>query len=453
MKTLFFTFLLSIPCAASAAEAKNSDLADFFNENAAAIEQVAGGRPESKPAIQEKPAAAPVAEEVYKRPDGHRMLLEIRAAVKPSANQEKKIAALIGEWVSDFDSLIMGYEKTKKKKREDEMRSKLTEMEALNGRMRDAIRVFLDYEQRQAYDEMLPASGSPPPAEAKAPASGGPVESSIRGVQNILVYNSDEKSPVPLEEYLSTRHQPSWTGEKGRSYIEVKFEAFIYRGPGKAEPSDLSWRIMKSSGAYCVQPRSISSFMALRGDKGTRRDPVLIGNLCGRRCGPKAMDYPGELRPDLPCFRMEKKDGEHYLVNFDAAAHITDPAEAAAYKAVLRERRKWAGREQKALDATAKYQGLIWLHREMKRDAALIFELKPACLQSQEAPWVYIVSFRFVPKKNWKQVMAPSLGLSPDQLQDAEETTMGQFEVDFKKNDIGAYGGDYWANSLLAAAR
>ncbi|MDD5209533.1 MAG: hypothetical protein PHV36_09105 [Elusimicrobiales bacterium] len=135
MKKLLILALLALPAAAWSQELSKADL-------------------EETPAA--KAAAAESAEPVQ-RPDAQKIMSELSAALRLSSKQEDRISSAINKRMAQFDKLLKEYEKNvaEEKKWRYKMNASRYEMVKMNRELPDAIREFLDDDQRQSYDELL----------------------------------------------------------------------------------------------------------------------------------------------------------------------------------------------------------------------------------------------------------------------------------------------------------
>ena len=145
---------------------------------------------------------APAAEADLSRPDSQKILAGLTAELRLSAKQEEHIGAAIDAKSKSFDKLLKDYDKASAE--ETKWRYKVNdlkhEMSRINKDLPDAIRDFLDDDQRQSYDALLaarskPASGSgrnaaaheaggdgaaPPAAAAPAGQSAAPASKLVK---------------------------------------------------------------------------------------------------------------------------------------------------------------------------------------------------------------------------------------------------------------------------------
>ena len=140
MKTFLVLALLALPAAAWSQELSKTELDESPAAKSAAIE------------------AADTLEPVQ-RPDAQKIMSELSAALRLSSKQEDRISTSINKRMSQFDKLMKEYEKNvaEEKKWRYKMNASRHEMVKLNRELPDAIREFLDDDQRQSYDELLEA--------------------------------------------------------------------------------------------------------------------------------------------------------------------------------------------------------------------------------------------------------------------------------------------------------
>lgn len=150
MKKLLILALLALPAAAWSQELSKADL-------------------EETPAAQ---AAAAESLEPVQRPDAQKIMSELSAALRLSSKQEDRISSAINKRTAQFDKLLKEYEKNlaEEKKWRYKMNASRYEMVKMNRELPDAIREFLDDDQRQSYDELLEAKKPDAAAVEQAPA-------------------------------------------------------------------------------------------------------------------------------------------------------------------------------------------------------------------------------------------------------------------------------------------
>ncbi len=133
MKKLLILALLALPAAAWSQELSKADL-------------------DETPAAKAAESAEPV-----QRPDAQKIMSELSAALRLSSKQEDRISSAINKRMVQFDKLLKEYEKNvaEEKKWRYKMNASRYEMVKMNRELPDAIREFLDDDQRQSYDELL----------------------------------------------------------------------------------------------------------------------------------------------------------------------------------------------------------------------------------------------------------------------------------------------------------
>lgn len=128
--------------------------------------------------------AAPAGESAQpQRPDAARILSDLSAELRLSSRQEERITEAINRKGKDFDKLLKEYDKAYAE--EKKWRYKVNElkygMSGINKGIPDAIRDFLDDDQRQTFDSILenarkgrPAAVAQETAPAAEPAADAP---------------------------------------------------------------------------------------------------------------------------------------------------------------------------------------------------------------------------------------------------------------------------------------
>ncbi|MEK7721089.1 MAG: hypothetical protein AAB359_01725 [Elusimicrobiota bacterium] len=142
MKKLLILALLSLPAAA-------------YSQDLEEMPGVKGGK------VEAADNAEPVA-----RPSAQKIMSELSTALSLSSKQEERISEAINEKMAQFDRLMNEFDKNsvEEKKWRYKMNANRYEMVKLNRELPDAVREFLDDEQRQSYDELLEAGKKPPAA-------------------------------------------------------------------------------------------------------------------------------------------------------------------------------------------------------------------------------------------------------------------------------------------------
>ena len=109
--------------------------------------------------------SGPAGEADVSRPDSQKILAGLTAELRLSAKQEEHIAAAIDAKSKSFDKLLKEYDKASAE--ETKWRYKVNDLKygmgKLNKELPDAIRDFLDDDQRQSYDALLAARNKPAP--------------------------------------------------------------------------------------------------------------------------------------------------------------------------------------------------------------------------------------------------------------------------------------------------
>lgn len=138
MKELLMFALLALPAGVFAQELSNAELSDEAGAKSAKTE------------------AADSAEPV-RRPDAQKIMSELSTALRLSSKQEERLSSAINKRMQQFDKLMKEYDKNsaEEKKWRYKMNANRYEMLKLNRELPDAIREFLDDDQRQSYDELL----------------------------------------------------------------------------------------------------------------------------------------------------------------------------------------------------------------------------------------------------------------------------------------------------------
>ncbi len=165
-----------------------------------------------------------------------------------------------------------------------------------------------------------------PAAEPKK--SLDPLKSAIRGVQNILVPGGKNKPPVSIQELFTSildlgytggrKVQFSWSASKEKSAIDVKCDVSDPENSGRA--SIMIWSVAKINKSYCIQPKTILGFIALRGADFDYKDSITLKYLCAGNCDSLNESDRSELRAGLPCFPMSRtKDGHYKILPPEAA--------------------------------------------------------------------------------------------------------------------------------------
>ena len=159
MKKLLILALLALPLAAYSQELSQAELEDMPAAKRAKTEALA---------------------EPVQRPDAQKIMSELSTALRLSSKQEERLTSAINKRMAQFDKLMKEYDKNsaEEKKWRYKMNANRYAMLKLNRELPDAIREFLDDDQRQSYDELLLAgktsSASVEPAEAEEPAGARP---------------------------------------------------------------------------------------------------------------------------------------------------------------------------------------------------------------------------------------------------------------------------------------
>jgi len=122
----------------------------------------------------EAAVSAPAAEADIQRPDSQKVLADLTADLRLSTKQEKRIKAVVDKKSKNFDKLFKDYDKASAE--EKQWRVKVNdlkyEMTKISKELPDAIREFLDDDQRQAYDALLAARKKPADASVEASKPG-----------------------------------------------------------------------------------------------------------------------------------------------------------------------------------------------------------------------------------------------------------------------------------------
>ena len=138
-------------------------------------------QPPDLPAVKEDvPGQAP--ESDVSRPDSQKILAGLTAELRLSAKQEAHISSAIDARSKSFDKLLKDYDKASAE--ETTWRNKVNDLKRqmvkINKELPDAIRDFLDDDQRQSYDALRAARNKPAPgidrpaAAPEAAAQAGP---------------------------------------------------------------------------------------------------------------------------------------------------------------------------------------------------------------------------------------------------------------------------------------
>lgn len=119
-----------------------------------------------------KAEAADLSEPVQ-RPDSGKIMSELSTALRLSSKQEERISAAVRKKTALFDKMMKEFDRNsaEEKKWRYKMNANRYEMVKLNRELPDAIREFLDDEQRQGYDEMLEARKPAAPELKPEPAA------------------------------------------------------------------------------------------------------------------------------------------------------------------------------------------------------------------------------------------------------------------------------------------
>ncbi len=126
------------------------------------------------PGMKDKKTEAVENDEPVLRPDPQKTMAELSTALKLSSKQIERLFAAINKKKDEFDRLMAEYEKNaaEEKKWRYKMNANHYEMVKLNRELPDAIREFLDDDQRQSYDQILEAAKKPAAAAIEqAPAA------------------------------------------------------------------------------------------------------------------------------------------------------------------------------------------------------------------------------------------------------------------------------------------
>ena len=156
MRKLLLLALLSLPTAAYSRELSQAEL-------------------EGTPAAKGVKTEALESSEPVQRPDAQKIMSELSTALRLSSKQEERLSSAINTRTAQFDKLMMEYGKnsTEEKKWRYKMNANRYELLKLNREMPDAIREFLDDDQRQSYDELLLAGKKPAAASVEQADAGG----------------------------------------------------------------------------------------------------------------------------------------------------------------------------------------------------------------------------------------------------------------------------------------
>ncbi|MDD2806779.1 MAG: hypothetical protein PHV33_14600 [Elusimicrobiales bacterium] len=182
MKKLLILALLVLPAAAWSQELSKADLDETPSAKGAAAESL----------------------EPVQRPDAQKIMSELSAALRLSSKQEDRISSAIKKRTDQFDKLLKEYEKNlgEEKKWRYKMNASRYEMVKMNRELPDAIREFLDDDQRQSYDELL---------EARKPAAAA-VEQGAAG---------DEGAAKPVKKKKLLRRKKLPAGEAAAAEEEA----------------------------------------------------------------------------------------------------------------------------------------------------------------------------------------------------------------------------------------
>lgn len=196
MKTLLILALLSLPSAVCGAAPKKTSLED-------------------SPVIKDSDLLEPV-----QRPDSQKIMSELSTALRLSVKQEQRISAAVAKRTAAFDKLMKEFDRNsaEEKKWRYKMNANRYEMIKLNRELPDAIRDFLDDEQRESYDEMLAAerkseaaaTGSPQEGE-EAPEAAAPVKRKVLVKRRKLVpavQSEDETGQVMVDQEAAVQPAP-----------------------------------------------------------------------------------------------------------------------------------------------------------------------------------------------------------------------------------------------------
>ncbi|OIO00254.1 MAG: hypothetical protein AUJ51_10695 [Elusimicrobia bacterium CG1_02_56_21] len=135
MKKILILALLALPAAAYCQQAEDVD-----------------------PAASDQAGYADSLEPVQ-RPDTQKIMSELSISLRLSSKQEERISSAVNKKMAQFDKVMKEYDRNSKeeKKWRYKMNANRYEMLKMNRDLPDAIREYLDDEQRQSYDEMLEA--------------------------------------------------------------------------------------------------------------------------------------------------------------------------------------------------------------------------------------------------------------------------------------------------------
>jgi hypothetical protein len=192
---------------------------------AAFSQELSGAKLDAMPEA-EASADAPV-----RRPDPQRIMSELSTGLRLSSKQEDRISSAVKKKASEFDKLMKDYEKYTAE--EKKWRIKANEarygMVKINRDMPDAVREYLDDEQRESFDELVAASRKPSGVAAPAPKTAPkPVKRKLIRRKKAVVpakeeagevmVDGDVEKPAPKKRLIKRKKagpEPQERGEQG----------------------------------------------------------------------------------------------------------------------------------------------------------------------------------------------------------------------------------------------
>lgn len=209
--------------------------------------------------------SAPAGEAEISRPDAQKVLADLSAELRLSAKQEERITAAVDKKGKDFDKLLKEYDKAsaEEKKWRYQVNELKYEMARINKDMPDAIRDFLDDDQRQTYDAMLAAKNKPAAAPETrieaAPAVEPVAEAPKPARKRKLIKRKKPKAAGEASDALSPAAPPAAAG----AVEEEPGQVMVDRDPASAQAAAGSRkkRALKKKAAV-QEPAPVDDIMA-----------------------------------------------------------------------------------------------------------------------------------------------------------------------------------------------
>lgn len=230
MKKLLILALLSLPLAAFSQELSNAELEDMPAAKGAKTEALESAEP-------------------VQRPDAQKIMSELSTALRLSSKQEERLTSAINKRMAQFDKLMKEYDKNsaEEKKWRYKMNANRYEMLKLNREMPDAIREFLDDDQRQNYDGLEAAKRKPAPrpeAPAVEPARPLDWDGSVKPLKKKRV----------LRRKKIRASAPAAPATVSGAAEEEAGQVMVDRDPAAARPAPRKRRVLKKKARVAEPP-------------------------------------------------------------------------------------------------------------------------------------------------------------------------------------------------------